>query len=135
MNRTQATVLGFFAGAWVALVLLLLAVPELYDAELPIAPDGRAIARFALVGGVLALVLVLGIGVLRRWRWIFWLVMVAFLAGALRTPAAVAELGGLLPARGPAWYAALQGVVGLVQLGIGLLMVRGYRRSGIWGAY
>src|SRR5262245_31063024 len=135
VNRTQATVLGFFAAAWVALVLLLFTAPEVYDTALPVDPDRRAVARLALVGGVLVLLLVLGVGVLRRWRWMFWLVTVAFLAGALRTPASVAELVGLLPLRGPAWYAALQGVLGLVQLGIGLLLVRGSRRGGAWGPY
>ncbi len=74
------------------------------------------------------------IGVLRRWRWIFWLILVAFLAGALRVPAAVLQLTDVLPARTPNWYVVFQGLVGLVQLAIGLDMLADYRRSGVWGA-
>jgi hypothetical protein len=44
---------------------------------------------------------VLGVGVLRRWRWTFWLVLVAFLFGVLRVPASILELMGWLPAAGP----------------------------------
>ncbi len=75
----------------------------------------------------------LSYGVLRRWRWTFWLVLVAFLAGVLRVPIAALELADVLPARGPAWYAVFQGLLGVIQCLIGLLMVRAYRRSGIWG--
>jgi hypothetical protein len=34
-------------------------------------------------------VLLLAVGVLRRWRWTFWLILVAFLAGAVRVPVAI----------------------------------------------
>jgi hypothetical protein len=58
--------------------------------------------------------------VARRWRWAFWLIAVAFVAGMLRAPAAALELAGVLPPSGPPWYALLQGAIGLVQLAIGL---------------
>jgi hypothetical protein len=35
---------------------------------------------------------------------------------------------------GPAWYVILQGVIGVVQVLIGLAMILGYRRSGVWGS-
>jgi len=76
----------------------------------------------------------LSIGVLRRWRWTFWLVLVAFLAGVLRVPVAILQLAGVLPASTPGWYVVFQGLIGVVQLAIGLVMVAGYRRSGVWGA-
>ena len=46
-----------------------------------------------------------------------------------------AYLISVLPAQGPAWYAAFQGVLGVVQLLIALAMIAGYRRAGVWGAY
>jgi hypothetical protein len=73
------------------------------------------------------------VGVVRRWRWVFWLVLLAFLAGALRVPVAILELAGLLPAAAPGWYVVLQGGLGLVQLALGLGLLAGYRRAGIWG--
>lgn len=55
----------------------------------------------------------LSTGVVRGWRWTFWLILVAFLAGLLRVPASALQLTGNLPAQGPTWYVVLQAVVGL----------------------
>jgi hypothetical protein len=45
------------------------------------------------------------------------------------------QLTGFLPADTPTWYLMFQGVLGLVQFAIGLAMVAGYRRAGVWGAF
>ena len=71
----------------------------------------------------------------RRWRWTFWLVLVAFLFGVLRVPVAILQLTEVLNADGPTWYVAFQGLLGALQFAIGLAMVGGYRRAGIWGAF
>lgn len=81
------------------------------------------------------LIAVLVIGIVRRWRWAFWLIMVAFLFGVLRLPASALQLAGLMPATGPNWYEALQGIIGLVQFLIALAMFSGYRKAGVWGAF
>ena len=59
----------------------------------------------------------------------------AFLAGILRVPVAVLQLTGVLAADVPAWYVAFQGVIGLAQVAIGLAMLAGYRRAGVWGSF
>ena len=87
-----------------------------------------------VLGALSAFLVLLSVGVVRRWRWTFWLVLVAFLAGALRVPVAALELAGVLPAAVPGWYVARQGVLGLGQLAVGLVLLAGYRRAGIWGA-
>jgi hypothetical protein len=74
-------------------------------------------------------------GVLCRWRWIFWLLVVAFIGGVLRVPASFLELSGAIPRQAPDWYLAVQAGIGLVQLIIGVLLVRGYRKGGAWGAF
>ena len=79
--------------------------------------------------------MLLGVGVVRRWRWTFWLVLVAFLFGVLRVPVAILQLTGILAANGPTWYVAFQGLLGVLQFAIGLAMVAGYRRAGVWGAF
>jgi hypothetical protein len=61
--------------------------------------------------------------------------MVAFLAGVLRVPVAILQLTGFLSADTPTWYLLFQGFLGLVQCAIGLAMVAGYRRAGVWGAF
>jgi hypothetical protein len=68
-------------------------------------------------------------------RWTFWLILVAFLAGVLRVPVAILQLTGVLAADGPTWYVSFQGLIGLAQLAIGLAMLAGYRRSGVWGPF
>lgn len=80
--------------------------------------------------------MLLGVGVVRRWRWTFWLVLVAFLiGGVLRVPASILQLSGMLPTDFPAWYVMLQALIGVVQVAIGILMVVGYRRDGVWGSF
>ena len=83
----------------------------------------------------MAFIVLLAIGVLRRWRGIFWLITVAFLAGVLRVPVVILQLKGLLAADVPTWYLWFQGLVGVVRFAIGLAMVAGYRRAGVWGAF
>ena len=135
VNRLQALVLGFFLLAWGGLVVLLAGAPAVFAQalRLPAGAGGRGPAA-GFLAALAAFLVLLGVGVVRRWRWTFWLVTVAFLAGALRVPAAALELAGVLPAAAPGWYAVLQEVLGVVQLAIGLLLVAGYRRAGVWGA-
>jgi hypothetical protein len=133
VNRTQALVLGFLLMAWLSLLVILVTAPEVYDQALRLPGDRRAaeLAFLAALSGFIALLMV---GVARRWRWTFWLVLVAFLFGVLRMPVAALQLAGVLTPNAPAWYVLFQGLLGLVQFGIGLVMVVGYRRSGAWGA-
>jgi hypothetical protein len=136
LNRAQGLVLGFFAFAWVSLVAIMVAAPGVYDEALRLpGGEGRSPALAFLVA-LSAFLLVLGVGVVRRWRWTFWLVLVAFVVGgALRVPASFLQLAGVLSATGPAWYALLQAFLGVVQFVIGLAMLAGYRRAGIWGSF
>ena len=134
VNRTQALVLGFFLLAWVSLLMILVAAPEVYDQALRL-PGSRGAATIAFLAVLTGFLALLAVAVVRRWRWAFWLILVAFLAGVLRVPVAILQLTGTLPADAPTWYVAFQGLIGLVQLVIGLAMLAGYRRSGVWGAF
>lgn len=135
INRTQALVLGFGLAAWLGLIGILVAAPDVFAGALKLpAGDSRA-AELAFLVAITALLGLLGVGVVRRWRWTFWLVLVAFLAGVLRVPASALELAGVLPASGPVWYVLVQAAIGLVQFAIGLAMLSGLRSAGVWGAY
>lgn len=127
MSSIQWTVLAFFAAAWVALAMVLSGAPAIYGmatSELP--------AAFFV--GISLLIALCAFGVTRRWRWLFWLILLAFLAGALRIVISALELAGAVALDGPPWYVATQGMIGLVQVLIGIAMVRTYRRAGVWGA-
>src|SRR4029450_14058957 len=134
VNRTQALVLGFFLMALASLLVILLAAPEVHDQALRLPGTGRA-TEIAFLAALTAFITLLAVGVVRRWRWAFWLILVAFLAGVLRVPVAILQLTGALPADVPTWYVAFQGLIGVAQLAIGLAMLAGYRRSGVWGAF
>jgi hypothetical protein len=134
INRTQAVVLGFVLLAWLSLLSILVAAPEVLDGQLRL-PAGNRPAEIAFLVALSAFLALLAIGVVRRWRWTFWLVLVAFLAGLLRLPASVLELTGILPSAGPTWYTLLQAAIGLVQFVIGLGMLVGFRKGGAWGAF
>jgi hypothetical protein len=62
-------------------------------------------------------------------------VEIAFLAGVLRVPVAILQLTGVLAADGPGWYVSFQGLLGVLHVTIGLAMVAGYRRAGVWGTF
>ena len=128
VNRTQALVLGFFMLAMTILLVILAAAPEVYDQALRL-PTGNHTVEIAFLTALLGFITLLGIGVLRRWRWAFWLILVAFLAGVLRVPVAILQLMGVLTAH--AGMSASRGGWGVLQLAIGLAMVAGYRRAGV----
>jgi hypothetical protein len=134
INRVQALVLGFLLMAWISLVVILVAAPEVYERRLRSLPGAQRVVEIVFVVALTAFIVLLSIGVLRRWRWMFWLILIAFLFGVLRIPVAVLQISGQMRPDGPLWYVILQGVIGLVQVLIALAMILGYRRSGAWGS-
>jgi hypothetical protein len=128
-------VVGFFVLVWIALVAILVLSPEIYTLTLrKVGGDSIAIGALFLLA-LSALIAFLAVGVFRRWHWTFWLVLVTFLFGVLRLPAAALQLAGMIPASGPTWYEALQGVIGAVQFLIAIAMFAGYRKAGVWGDF
>jgi hypothetical protein len=135
MNRTQALLIGFLIVSWVALVAILVGAPDVYDAQLrSLGLAGLPQVNFAFLVGVTSLLVVVAIGTLRRWRWTFWLVLIAFAAGVLHVPAFALQVLGIISTDVPLWYAAMQAVIGIVQVVIAGAMFVGYRRHGVWGA-
>jgi hypothetical protein len=115
VNRTQALVLGFLLVAVTSLLVILAAAPEVYDQALRL-PTGNRTAEIASLAVLSGFITLLVIGVLRRWHWTFWLILVAFLAGVLRVPVAILQLTGVMAADAPRWYVSFQGLLGVLQL-------------------
>src|SRR5215472_4400997 len=132
MNGTKVLVLTFFAAYWVMVVAMLLAARPLYDQILSLSGNQAQAEIPALV--VLSVLFgVLSTGVIRGWRWTFWVILVVFMAGLLRALYAALQLTGIVPHRGPIWYVVLPAPVGLVQFCIALLMLAGSGKVGGWG--
>jgi len=132
INRTKGLVLALLAAYWVAVVVIWIAARPVFD-QVGGLPRGEVGAEAAEVLALSALLMLLSVGIVRGWRWLFWVILIAFLAGILRVPAAALELAGKIPQQGPAWYVVLTAVVGMIQFVVALAMAAGYRRSGVWG--
>jgi len=132
MNRTKALVLAFFAAYWVMVVAMLLAARPLYDQILSLSGN-QSVAEIPALVVLTALFGTLSIGVIRSWRWTFWLILIVFLVGLLRAVYSAMQLTGILPRQGPVWYVVLPAPIGLIQFCIGVVMLAGYRKVGGWG--
>jgi hypothetical protein len=135
INRTQALVLGLFVLAWIGLVLTLILASEVYAAALGLRAGGDSTPLVLFLVALSSFLVLLSLGTVRRWRWTFWLILVAFLFGILRVPVAILELSGWVEQQGPGWYVLLQGVLGILQFGIAVAMLVGLRRGGAWAAF
>ena len=133
MNRIKGLVLALFATYWVAVIVIWIAARPVFD-QVGGLPRGRVDLEAAEVLTLTVLLMLLSVGVVRGWRWLFWLILLAFLAGILRVPAAALELAGKIPQQGPVWYVLLTAIVGTIQFVVALAMAAAYRRSGVvWG--
>ncbi len=135
INRTQGLVLAFFLLVWAGVLTILAAAPHVYDQTLRRAPGSLWMAEATFMIALSVLTGVICVGIVRRWRWIFWAILAVFLLGVLRVPVTVLQLSGHIATSGPIWYSDLQGVVAVIQFTIAIMMLAGYRRSGVWGAF
>ncbi|HEX6471120.1 MAG TPA: hypothetical protein VF069_18620 [Streptosporangiaceae bacterium] len=134
INRTQALVVAFFAGVVVATIAIRVMAPDVFQRVLE-PPTDDARLEIAFFAGTATVIVLITVGAVRRWRWMFWLTMAILLSGVLRVPVAILQVAGVVSADAPNWYLVLQGGIGLVQAAIGAAMVVGYRRAGVWGAF
>src|SRR5215831_3902236 len=132
MSTAKVLVLGFFAAYWVMVVAVLLADRPLYDQILSLSGN-QAQAEIPALVVLTTLFGMLSIGVIRGWRWTFWVILIVFMAGLLRALYSAFQLIGIVPRQGPVWYVVLPGPVGLVQFCIAVVMLAGYRKVGGWG--
>jgi hypothetical protein len=134
-RQLQWTLLAFLLLAVLVLVVASLAAPSILTntllLTLPPAERSPAAAAlfFAGIAGLLALFIG---GVLRRWRWVFWLVLMAFGAMILDLPATLLQWAGVLPDPFPLWYSLCRVGISLVAVGIAGWMLSIYRRHGVW---
>jgi len=70
--------------------------------------------------------------VIRGWRWIFWPMLLVFLASILELPAGILQVVGVIPIQQPTWYILLRMAISMVELALGLWMLRIWRACGVW---
>ncbi len=131
----QSAIVAFFSSMIALLVVLYLVTPSIYLETLgQTAPssDTHPLAVNLFFAVILLFVAVGAYGVLRGWRWVFWLAMLAFLASALEIPAGILQLVGVIPIQQPTWYVLLRMATSVVEFALGLWMLRVWRACGVW---
>lgn len=131
----QRTIIAFFASMIAVLVFIYAVAPSIYLETLNLktqASDAHPLAVNLFFAAILVFVATISYGVARAWRWIFWLALVAFLAGILEIPAGILQLMGAIPIQQPTWYILLRMAISVVELALGVWMLRAWRACGVW---
>ncbi len=77
--------------------------------------------------GILAVIALLILGVVRHWRWVFWLMLVAFASSALQIPVTLLQITDVLPTADPLWYSLFRMGVAMAEIAIAVWMIHIYR--------
>ena len=131
----QRAIITFFALTIAILLALYLVAPSIYldtlmlDAQ---PADAHPLAINLFLVALLVFIATLCVGVARRWRWLFWLALVAFLVAPLEIPAGILQLLNVLPIQQPAWYVLLRMATSVVEFALGVWMLLAWRRCGVW---
>lgn len=135
MRRLERILIGFFLVAVLFLLVVYFADPSIYTDTLLLMPsptDRYPLPVTLFLVAILVFIAVLIVGVLRHWRWLFWLILIAFGFSVLQIPATILQLTGVVPGSLPVWYSLSRMGVALIQAGIAVWMIQIYRHHGVW---
>src|SRR5207302_2575657 len=124
-----------FILATLFLLVVYIIAPSIYTQTLQLQPspaERYPLPATLFLVAILLFIIVLVVGVLRHWRWLFWLLLVAFGFSILEIPATILQLAGVVPSLFPVWYSLFRMGVAIIQVGIAVWMVQIYRQHGVW---
>jgi pimeloyl-ACP methyl ester carboxylesterase len=134
-GHLERAVIAFFILAALSLLVVYLADPAIYAQSLSLTSslaDRYPVPVTLFLVGVLVLITLLSFGVVRHWRWLFWLILVAFTGSVIQIPVEGLQLLGVFPNPYPVWYSLFRGGVGFIELGFAFWMIQTYRHQGVW---
>ena len=136
VQRLSAVIIAFFVLAVLSALVVYIADPTIYTKVLML--ESTTVDRYPLPAtlfliALLIFITVLIVGVLRHWRWLFWLLLVANSFSILEVPATILQLNGVIPNPYPVWYSLYRMSIAVIQVGIAIWMIRIYYRYGVWG--
>ena len=136
VQRLSAVLIAFFVLTALSALAVYLADPTIYTKVLML--ESTTVDRYPLPAtlfliALLIFITVLIVGVLRHWRWLFWLLLIANGFSILEVPATILQLNGVIPNPYPAWYSLYRMSIAILQVGIAIWMIRIYYRYGVWG--
>ena len=99
-RRLEGILIAFFLATALFLLVVYFADPSIYANTLLLKPSPTdryplPVTLFLVV--ILVFIAVLIVGVLRHWRWLFWLILIAFGFSILQIPATILQLTGVVP--------------------------------------
>ena len=134
-QRLERVLIIFFLLATLSLLVLYFTAPSIYaNTLLPVSSpaDRYPLPETLFLFVIVAFIAVLLVGVVRHWRWLFWLLLLAFGCMILEIPATVLQLIGVLPNLFPVWYSLCRMGVAIIAFLIALWMFRIYQYHGVW---
>ncbi len=135
LRRLERLLIAFFILATLFLLVVYFAAPAIYTQTLLLEPsttDRYPLPVTLFLVGILVFIAILIVGVVRHWRWLFWLILIAFGFSILEIPATLLQLTGIIPGRLPLWYSLARMGVALLEVVIAIWMVQIYRQYGVW---
>lgn len=136
VQRLSSALIAFFVLAALSALVVYIADPTIYSKVLML--KSTTVDRYPLPAtlflfALLILITVLIVGVLRHWRWLFWLLLIANGFSILEVPATILQLNGVIPNPYPAWYSLYRMSIAIIQVGIAIWMIRIFYQYGVWG--
>jgi hypothetical protein len=131
----ESVLIAFFLLAALSLLVVYFVVPSIYAQTLLLEPsptDRYPLPVTLFLVTILVFIAILIFGVLQHWRWLFWLLLIAFGFSILEIPATLLQLTGVIPDPYPLWYSLYRSGIALVEFVIAVWMVRLYRHYGVW---
>jgi hypothetical protein len=131
----EKVLITFFVLAALSLVIVYIADPSIYMKTLLLQAtpaDRYPLPVTLFLVAILGFIAVLITGVMRHWRWLFWLILVAFGAAVLDIPTTILQLTGVIPDALPLWYSLYRAGVACIEVVIAIWMIQIYRHYGVW---
>ena len=136
VQRLSAVIIAFFVLAAVSVLVVYFADPTIYTKVLMLestTADRYPLPATLFLMALLIFITVLIVGVLRHWRWLFWLLLLANSFSILEVPATILQLNGVIPNPFPTWYSLYRMSIAVIQVGIAIWMIRILYKYGVWG--
>jgi hypothetical protein len=133
LHRLERVLITLFLLLALFVVAVYAAAPSIYTNMLtPSTTDRYPLPATLFLVALLVFIAVLIVGVVRHWRWLFWLLLVAFSFMILEIPATILQLTGVVPSLFPVWYSLLRMGVSIITFVIAVWMIYIYRQYGVW---
>jgi hypothetical protein len=136
VQRLSGVIIAFFVLAALSVLVVYFIDPSIYAKVLKLEPattDRYPFASTLFLVALLIFIAILIFGVIKHWRWLFWLLLIANSFSILEVPTTILQLTDVVPEVYPTWYSIYRMGIAVIQVGIAIWMIRIYFQYGVWG--